>query len=205
MKISINGKQMDLGDSLRAYIEDKLEEVNQKYFNRAIEAIVTLSPEGHAFVKTHISIRVGKDIMVMSDAKDTEAYGSFDAACEKVAKQMRRYKKRLRDHHERLEEEKFVPAQNYVISVDFSEEEHDEAQNNAAPTVVAEMATNIQTMSVSEAVMRLDLSSENALMFRNSSHDGLNMVYRKNDGTIGWVDPRGNKDMLSPQKKAANA
>ncbi|HPF78972.1 MAG TPA: ribosome-associated translation inhibitor RaiA, partial [Alphaproteobacteria bacterium] len=86
MQLSIHGKQMDLGDALRGHITDKLEDINQKYFNRAIEAIVTLSPEGHAFIKTHISIRVGKDIMMMADAQDTDAYGSFDAAAEKVAK-----------------------------------------------------------------------------------------------------------------------
>lgn len=202
MQLSIHGKQMDLGDSLRAHIEDKLDELNQKYFNRAIEAIVTLAPEGHAFVKTHISIRVGKDIMVMSDAQDTDPYASFEKASEKVAKQLRRYKKRLRDHHERLEESEFVQAQNYVLAPETGEAEEEPAEDKA-PVVVAEMVTNIQTMSVSEAVMRLDLSGENALMFRNTEHDGLNMVYRKNDGNIGWVDPRGNENAF-PLKEVAN-
>lgn len=204
MQLSIHGKQMDLGDALRSHIGDKLEDINQKYFNRAIEAIVTLSPEGHAFTKTHISIRVGKDIMVMSDAQDTDPYASFDAAAEKVAKQLRRYKKRLRDHHERLEEEAFIMAQNYVISTDDTpvEEEHQEPEHQD-PVVVAEMASSIQTMSVSEAVMRLDLSGENALLFRNAQHSGLNMVYRRADGNVGWVDPEGNEATQIP--KAANA
>lgn len=200
MQLSIHGKQMDLGDSLRTHIGEKLEDINQKYFNRAIEAIVTLSPEGHAFTKTHISIRVGKDIMVMSDAQDKEPYASFDAACEKVAKQLRRYKKRIRDHHERLEENPFTQAQNYVI-----ESKHDETEEEAEiaePVVVADMVTNIQTMSVSEAVMRLDLSGENALMFRNPQHEGLNLVYRRRDGNVGWVDPDGNES--AQVSKAAN-
>jgi ribosomal subunit interface protein len=199
MQLSIHGKQMDLGDALREHITDKLEDINQKYFNRAIEAIVTLSPEGHAFIKTHISIRVGKDIMVMSDAQETDPYVSFDSACEKVAKQLRRYKKRLRDHHERLEEASFIQAQNYVLS---PEPEAEEEPDSNEPAVVAEMITNIQTMSVSEAVMRLDLSGENALLFRNPQHEGLNMVYRRSDGNIGWVDPEGNE--ASQLKKAAN-
>ena len=199
MQLSIHGKQMDLGDALRTHIADKLEDINQKYFNRAIEAIVTLSPEGHAFTKTHISIRVGKDIMVMSDAQDTDAYASFDSAADKVAKQLRRYKKRLRDHHERLEEESIIKAQHSVISPEQTEEEPEE---HTDPIVVAEMVTNIQTMSVSEAVMRLDLSGENALLFRNAQHDGLNMVYRRPDGNIGWVDPEGNETAQMP--KAAN-
>lgn len=202
MQLSIHGKQMDLGDTLRTHISDKLEDINQKYFNRAIEAIVTLSPEGHAFTKTHISIRIGKDIMVMADAQDTDPYASFDAASEKVAKQMRRYKKRLRDHHERLEEEIFIPAQHSVIeSAVTSDQEEEETPQE--PVVVADMITNIQTMSVSEAVMRLDLSGENALMFRNPQHEGLNMVYRRSDGNVGWVDPEGNESAQMP--KAVNA
>lgn len=201
MQISINGKQMNLGDALRAHITDKLEDTNQKYFNRAIEAVATLSPEGKAFVKAHVSFRVGKDIFVMADAKDTDAYAAFDAASEKVAKQLRRYKKRLRDHHERLEETNVIPAQNYVLS---SEPETSEVEpEDEEPVVVADMITNIQTMSVSEAVMRLNLSGENALMFRNGKHEGLNMVYRRTDGNVGWVDPRGNESAM-PKKKAAN-
>lgn len=199
MQLSINGKQMDLGDALRAHITDKIEDINQKYFNRAIDATITLSPEGHAFTKSHVSIRVGKDIMVVADAQDTDPYASFDAASEKVAKQLRRYKKRLRDHHERLEEDNVIPAQNYVLSPE--PESHDELEKHE-PVVVADMVTNIQTMSVSEAVMRLDLSGENALLFRNAHHDGLNMIYRRTDGNIGWVDPEGNESAFN--KKAVN-
>jgi len=200
MQLSINGKQMDLGEALRTHISDKIEDINQKYFNRAIEAIVTLSPEGHAFTKTHISIRVGKDIMVMADAQDTDPYASFDAACEKVAKQMRRYKKRLRDHHERLEENIFIPAQHTVIDSPITSNQEEETAKE--PVVIADMITNIQTMSVSEAVMRLDLSGENALLFRNPQHEGLNMVYRRSDGNVGWVDPEGNES--AKLIKAAN-
>jgi len=198
MQISIHGKQMNLGDTLKAHIEDKLEDINQKYFNRAIDANVTMAPEGSAFTKSHISIRVGKDISVMADAKDPDPYAAFDAAAEKVAKQLRRYKKRLRDHHERLEENNIIPAQNYVLT---PEPETAEEPEKHEPTIIADMVTNIQTMSVSEAVMRLDLSGENALLFRNPQHDGLNMVYRRTDGNVGWVDPRGNESALP---KAAN-
>lgn len=197
MNVNIHGKQTDIGDSLRGHIIDKLEDANEKYFNRAIEANVTLSPEGHSQIKTHISIRVGKDIMVMSDAVAHDHYGSFDSACEKVAKQLRRYKKRLRDHHERLEnspEEHFIPARDIVISADEAKSIEEQAeQDHAEPLVVAEMTTNIQTMSVSEAVMRLDLSGENALLFRNAQHNGLNMVHKRADGNVGWIDPEGNQ------------
>ena len=85
MQFNIHGKQMDIGDALRSHIIEKLEDIDHKYFNRAIEANITLCPEGHSFTKTHISIRVGKDIMVMSDAQENDPYASFDAACEKLS------------------------------------------------------------------------------------------------------------------------
>lgn len=205
MQLSITGKQMDLGEALRQHITDKIEDIDRKYFHRAIEAIITLSPEGSAFTKTHISFRVGKDIMVRAEAQDTDPYASFDAASEKVAKQLRRYKKRLRDHHERLEEDKTIPAQNYILTPEpeANDDNHVEPDQND-PVVVAEMITNIQTMSVSEAVMRLDLSGDNALLFHNPKHEGLNLVYRRTDGNIGWVDPQGNENS-GLIKKAANA
>lgn len=201
MQLSINGKQMDLGDALRAHITDKLEDINEKYFGRAIEAIVTLSPEGSAFTKTHVSIRIGKDIMVRADAKDTDPYASFDSACEKVAKQMRRYKTRLRDHHERLNEDVYTAASHSVF--ESKDEAVEEEADQKEPVVVADMVTNIQTMSVAEAVMRLNLSGENALMFRNAQHDQLNMIYRRSDGNVGWVDPEGNQSAQMPTKKSA--
>ena len=200
MQLTVQGKQMDVGEALRTHVSDKLEDLNNKYFNRAIDATVTLSPEGSAFTKTHISIRVGKDIMVMSDATETDPYISFDAAADKVAKQLRRYKKMLRDHHERIDETpeaEIMKARDYVLATtgpEAVEQDNEEQNADDNPLVIAEMITNIQSMSVSEAVMRLELSGSNALMFRNSQHEGLNMIYRREDGNIGWVDPEGNQN-----------
>ncbi len=188
MQLTVQGKQMDLGDALKSHVSDKLEDINTKYFNRAIDATVTFSPEGHSFTKTHISIRVGKDIMVISDATETDPYIAFDQAAEKVAKQLRRYKRRLRDHHQKMEEapaDHFSPALDYTLS---AEQDNEEVNDHL---VIAEIATNIQTMSPSDAAMRLELSNLPALMFRNAGHKGLNMVYKRPDGNIGWVDPDG--------------
>lgn len=208
MQLTVQGKQMDVGDALRTHVSDKLEDINNKYFNRAIDATVTLAPEGHTFTKTHISIRVGKDIMVMSDAIESDPYVSFDTAAEKVAKQLRRYKKMLRDHHQRMEETpeaEIMKARDYVLATTGPEAEEQDNDSNGEddavphgdnPLVIAEMVTNIQTMTVSEAVMRLDLSGENALMFRNSQHNGLNIVYRRKDGNVGWIDPEGNGNKI---------
>lgn len=193
MQLIVQGKQMDLGDALKSHVSDKLEDINTKYFNRAIDATVTFSPEGHTFTKTHISIRVGKDIMVISDATEADPYVAFDQAAEKVAKQLRRYKRRLRDHHEKLEKagaEHFMPALDYTLSAEQNNEEVNDH------LVIAEIATNIQTMSPSDAAMRLELSDLPALMFRNAGHKGLNMVYKRPDGNIGWVDPDGKTTKL---------
>lgn len=199
MQLTVQGKQMDLGDALRTHVSDKLEDLNTKYFNRAIDATVTFSPEGHAFTKTHISIRIGKDIMVISDATENDPYVSFDQAAEKVAKQLRRYKRKLRDHHQKMDdapEDHSMPALDYTLSTEQNNDEEHEDH-----LVIAEIATNIQTMTASEAAMRLDLSDKPAFMFRNAAHGGLNMVYRRPDGNIGWVDPDGKTTTVSKKKK----
>jgi len=194
MQLTVQGKQMDLGDALRTHVSDKLEDINSKYFNRAIDATVTFSPEGHAFTKTHISIRIGKDIMVISDATEPDPYIAFDRAADKVAKQLRRYKRKLRDHHQKLDEapeEHFSPALDYTLS---SEQDNEEEASDHL--VIAEMSTHIQTMSPSDAAMRLELSGLPAMMFKNASHGGLNMVYMRSDGNVGWVDPDGKSTSL---------
>ncbi len=198
MELAIHGKQMDVGDALRTHVTTRLEDINSKYFNRAIDVNVTFSPESHSFIKAHVSLRVGKDIMVQASAIEANAYTAFDAAAEKVAKQLGRYKRRLRDHHERLEqspETELTKAQDYVLAIRKIEglseqdvEEEDVPQGND-PLIIAEVATHIQKMSVSDAVMRMDLSGQSALLFRNPKNNRLNMVYRRADGNIGWVEP----------------
>ncbi len=201
MELAIHGKQIDVGDSLRAHVTKKLEDVNAKFFNRAIDVTVTLSPEGHGFVKSHVSLRVGKDIMVSANAVEADAYASFDSAAEKVAKQLRRYKNRLRDHHAYLEqtpEAEMTKALNYVLATKQLDGHHDtknedegsEFERGDAPVIVAEEATQIQKMSVHDAVMRMDLSGQTAILFRNPKNNHLNMVYRRADGNIGWIEPQ---------------
>lgn len=198
MDLTINGKQMDVGDALRTHVTEKLSDIDAKYFNRAFATVVTFAPEGHGFVKTHISLKVGKDIMVTATATEAEAYVSFDAAASKIAKQLRKYKTRLRDHHERIEqtpETEMIKARDYTLASETldgngekAEEESVETGND--PLIVAEMPMQIQKMSVSEAVMRLDLAGHTALLFRNPKNNSLNMVYKRADGNIGWVEPQ---------------
>jgi ribosomal subunit interface protein len=194
MQLTVNGQHINVGDALRTHVADKLEAINSKYFNRAIDVQVTFSKETESLYKTHISLRMGKDILVQATAKEHDPYLCFDSAADKIAKQLRRYKRRLRDHHERLEDSpelELVKARSYVLSeLDAEPENETEEYIGSEPAVIAEIETAIQTLSVSEAVMRMDLEEQNAYMFRNRQHGGLNMIYRRQDGNIGWVDPQ---------------
>ncbi len=194
MKLSVQGKQINIGDSLREHVEEKLNDLNAKYFSRAIDANVIFSREGEGFFKSHISIRIGKNIQIMADAMESEIYLSFDVAAAKVAKQLRRYKNRLRDHHQRIEqtpESESLKARDYTLAMEaFANQESEAVEEQPDnPLIVAEMSSDIETLSVSEAVMRMDLANQSALLFRNASHNGLNLVYRRSDGNVGWVDP----------------
>lgn len=206
MQLSVQGKQINVGDALRTHVDEKLNDINSKYFNRAIDATVIFSREGEGFFKTHISIRVGRNILILGDAVEADIYMSFDLAAAKVAKQLRRYKNRLRNHHHRIEqtpESEIIKARDYTLAMQAFEgtgEDVAEPEPEDNPLIVAEMSSDIETLSVSEAVMRMDLANQSALLFRNASHNGLNLVYRRNDGNVGWVDPSGNEE---PAKVAA--
>jgi ribosomal subunit interface protein len=192
MQLTVNGKQLGIGDSLKGHIEREVPALVGKYFANPTDADVTVSKEGALF-RTDITVHVGKGIIVQGHACSTDAYAAFDEAAEHMAKRLRRYKRRLRDHHRsRNRKEGLLQAAQYVIAAeeDIAPAAGDHAEPDQ-PVIVAEMQTQIETLSVGEAVMRMDLAGLPALMFRNRAHGGLNMVYLRNDGNIGWVDPRG--------------
>ncbi|CAO3416573.1 ribosome hibernation-promoting factor, HPF/YfiA family [Azospirillum endophyticum] len=190
MQLTVKGKQLDVGDALRTHVADSLNAVVGKYFDKPIEANVILTKDAHLY-KADIQAHVGRGIVLQSAGDATEPYPAFDIACEKLAKRLRRYKRRLRDHHA-VENGAAIPARYQILEAE-AEEQHDEVETAAdgahQPMVVAEMETSIATLSVSEAVMRLELAQAPALMFHNGAHGRLNMVYRRADGNIGWVDP----------------
>lgn len=191
MQLSVNGKQLDIGDSLKDYIEREIPAIVAKYFANPTDADVTVSKEGSTF-RTDIAVHVGKGIIVQSHALSADPYASFDDAADHVAKRLRRYKRRLRDHHrERTQKEDVLKAAQYVLAAEeLAEPDDEDYAEPDQPVIIAEMQTHIETLSVGEAVMRMDLASLPAMMFRNSAHGGLNMIYMRNDGNIGWVDPR---------------
>ncbi len=187
MKISVQGKQLDVGDALRQRIETAIEQIAAKYFGNPIDATVTMSRDGSVF-RADVTVHVGKGISVKSEGASSDPHVAFDGAAERIAKQLRRYKRRLRDHH-RGHAEEALPAAQYVLAAAAEDGPEPEGVDGWEPVVVAEMATKIETLTVGEAVMRMVLACATALMFRNRAHGGLNMVYRRPDGNVGWVDP----------------
>ena len=183
MQLIVTGKQIDTSVVLREHVESSLGAILEKYFKTAIEAHVVFSKEAH-LNRAEVSIHIGRRIVANAGASATETYAAFDAAAERIAKQMRRYKRRLRDHHAQAREafEVGERARDYVLAP--LAEEGDEG-----PAVVAEMSTDVPNLTVSEAVMRMDLANAPVLLFRNRSHGELNIVYRRLDGNIGWIDP----------------
>jgi ribosomal subunit interface protein len=187
MNLTVKGKNIDVGDALRTHVSEALDHGIAKYFGNPIEATVTFTKESHLFV-TDLSVHIGRNIQMHAESSADQAYIAFDRAMEHLTKRLRRHKRRLRDHH-RAEIESFRAAQ-YILAPEQDETEAQAVNGSDAPAVIAEMQTEIPNLTVGEAVMRLDLSNLKAIMFLNRAHGGLNMVYRRNDGNIGWVDPR---------------
>ncbi|MBK8210219.1 MAG: ribosome-associated translation inhibitor RaiA [Rhodospirillales bacterium] len=186
MELSIKGRGLDVGGSLRAHVQEHLGNAVAKYFAKAHDAAVTVSRDGPLF-RVDISVHPTRGMLVQGQGSADDAYAAFDAAFERISKQLRRYKRRLVDHrHRGGEQPETTPAQQYIIALESSEEE---LPADGQPAIIAELPTEIATLSVGEAVMRLDLADVPAMMFRNQANGVLNVVYRRPDGNIGWIDP----------------
>lgn len=191
MEIRVSGHQVDTGEALRSYVRERMSAMAAKYFARAISAQVTFGkgPHDHAFT-CDIIAHVMQGVILKGSGKAADAHPAFDQASERVEKQLRRYTRRLKERHAA----ELQPVGLDDVEADASYtvfdtgDEHTEPSDN--PPIIAETRVDIPTSSVSDAVMLLDLRNTNALLFRNSGTDALNMVYRRGDGTIGWVEPR---------------
>ena len=190
MQIQITGKHMNLGAAMRDRIEAGLEAAVAKYFTRTGEASVFVSQQG-PFVEVDCNVHLPSGIILQSTGRADDPYAALEVSLEKMEKRVRRYKRRLKDHHAAAPLP--LPAQaasERLIQVSDTDDSEDSGiEVGDAPLTVAETSVQIRTMTVSEAVMQLELQDVPALMFRNAGHDGLNMVYRRPDGHIGWVDP----------------
>lgn len=188
MRYQISGRQIDIGDALQGHVQTELTEMLSKYAGRPTEAYVVFSKSGHEYVcETVIHLSTG--LTAQAKAHEPEIYASFDACLEKMDKQLRRYKRRLKDHHkERVQPVELSSAGSYILA---ASEETDEAETvSSVPVIVAEMETQIPSITVGEAVMQMELANTAVVVFMNEKHNRLNVVYRRDDGNIGWIDPR---------------
>lgn len=185
MNITVKGKNLDVGDALRAHAENQLIDAVKKYFDRAIEATVVLSKVGHTFT-AEITVHPMAGVVIHGRGGNDDPYAAFDQAAERIAKQLRRYHRRLTSHHENMAAQETFRAQHFVVQ---AEPDHEELPEEGQPTIIAELPTDIPTLSVSAAVMRMDLADTRVQMFRDSGSGRLNVVYRRDDGNIGWIDP----------------
>ena len=187
MRYQITGKQIDIGEALQTHVQDTLGGTVSKYAGRPTDASVFFSKSAHEYV-CETTVHLSTGLNAAAKAHATEIYAAFDACCEKMDKQLRRYKRRLKDHHKDREQPVEVSeASSYILASESGNEATE--PESLQPLIVAEMETTIPSLSVGEAVMQMELAGAPVLVFRNEKKDGLNVVYRREDGNIGWIDP----------------
>jgi ribosomal subunit interface protein len=195
MQVQVTGKHVDVGEALRTRVADELSNNIGKYFDRGGGADVVVSREGHSF-KVDCAVTLASGQQLTSHGLGGDAYLAFDSAVAKMAKQIRRYKQRLKDHHLQALAKQQESAAYFVLrATDLEELEEEAPESFSEPMVIAETETAIRTMTVSMAVMQLDVTEAQAIMFRNAAHGGLSVVYRRADGNIGWIDPERTKNI----------
>ncbi|WP_424934023.1 ribosome hibernation-promoting factor, HPF/YfiA family [Amaricoccus macauensis] len=188
MHIQVSGKHIDVGDALRTHVETSLVESVGKYFERPAEAIVTFSKDAHEFV-SDLSVHLPTGLNVQAKSRANEIYAAFEGSVDRMEKQLRRYKRRLKDHHRSRENPiETLGEASYILAANDHDEEME--PESLQPVIIAEMETKVPNLSVGEAVMQMELAGAPLLVFRNEKHGGVNVVYTREDGNIGWIDPR---------------
>ncbi|MGK2742107.1 ribosome hibernation-promoting factor, HPF/YfiA family [Tepidicaulis sp. LMO-SS28] len=193
MQLQVTGIHIDVGDALRTHVSDRMSAGIGKYFDRPVDAQVIFQKEGFGF-RAECTVHLSSGLTLHTRGEAPEIYAAFDGGVEKLEKRLRRYKRRLKDHHNTHKD--FLPvydAPTFVIAgendsaQDQAENEAGEEADEAAPVIIAEGTTKVPALSVSDAVMQMDISDVPFVIFRNGD-GGINLVYRRDDGNIGWID-----------------
>lgn len=195
MQVQVTGKHVDVGEALRSRVTDELSTSIEKYFDRGGGADVVVSREGAAF-KVDCAVTLASGQQLTTHGVGGDAHLAFDAALEKMSKRIRRYKNRIQDHHNQAVAKQTETAAYFVIRSDDEDEDQEHeptSQGFPEPMIIAETEKAIREMTVSGAVMELDLTESQTIVFRNAAHGGLSVVYRRPDGNIGWIDPERTK------------
>lgn len=199
MQVQVSGKHVDVGEALRARVSDEIAQSIGKYFDRGGAAEVVVSKDGYAF-RVDCSVKLASGQQLISHGSGGDAHAAFDAALAKIDTRIRRYKRRLKSHSAAATAKQVENAAMFVLRApegdDLDEDwdvETDHPTGAPAAMVIAETQAAMKTMTVSMAVMELDLTGYPAIVFRNAAHGGISVVYRRPDGNIGWIDPERTK------------
>lgn len=185
MSLRVSGKNMDVGGALRSKATDHFDAVVKKYFDGGYNGHMTLEPEGPGFSAQCI-LHLDSGATLQSEAYGGDPLSAYEIMAETIEKRLRRYNRKLKSHRRNVNGEEVLMAQSYVLA----RPDHDEElAEDYSPPVVAETTSSLRKMSVGEAVMELDLTQADVVVFRHAGHGGLNVVYRRADGNIGWIDP----------------
>jgi ribosomal subunit interface protein len=190
MTLQITGKNVDAGDAYQAYVSEKIRAVLKKYLGREYDGHVRLEKMRGVF-KTNCSVRLASGLLLEAHGEGADAYASADTAVERLETRVRRYKGRLKSHSAAAaatgRRKGDIDARDYVVEV-ADDEEHEAPAAAAAPLIIAEAPHAIVELSVSDAVMQFDVTEAPFMIFRNAAHGGINVVYRRPDGHVGWID-----------------
>jgi ribosomal subunit interface protein len=187
MAIQVTGKNLDLGTALRGYVVERLDKAFERYGSEGLSGHVVVEKEGAEF-STSCNIHLRSGLSLQANGRDNDPYPSVDEAMDRLEKRLRRYKRRLKSQHHGRDDATDVSAVDYVIR---HSEEDEVDDTELAPAIIAETQTAVRKLSVGDAVMEMDLADKAFLFFKNASNDRLNVVYRRSDGNIGWIDPDG--------------
>jgi ribosomal subunit interface protein len=190
MHLTVSGKQIDLSDALRTHVEGHLDVITSKYFDHALEAQVTFS-KARSFFTCDINMHAGRGLTVRGEGEAGDARAAFDDAAEHIAKRLRRYRRRVSEHsRDTGARAKPETGRQYVLGADPAPDTEKPTETETLhSTIIAESDASIETLSVRDAVMRMDLADQQVMMFRNTKTSQLNVVYRRADGHVGWIDP----------------
>ncbi len=187
MTIHITGRQMDTGAALRAHVEARLEDAVSKYFEREADINVTFSKQGHQY-EAACALHLDTGLYIHASGSDTDVYASFDLSVGKIEKQLRRYKRRLKSHSDQKRLNEMVAHAPEKIFAPEGTPSTEELPAEFAPVVIAESHKTIPRLSVSEAVMQLEVGSHDFVLFKSASQDALSLVYKRDDANIGWLE-----------------
>jgi len=186
MTLRVSGKNMDVGEALRSRAETHFDAMVQKFFDGGYDGHLTLEPEGSGFTAICL-VHLDSGAMLQASAYGGDAISAYEMLAQTIEKRLRRYNRRLRSHRRHANGVAPLEAQSYVLT--SPEDSEEEWAEDYSPPVIAEKTASLRQMSVEEAVMELDLTQAEVIMFRHAGHGGLNVVYRRADGNIGWIDP----------------